>query len=460
MVALPISTEFNGSTITEGQFRTAMGELRGFLRHNIGTVGNGNLATEQPTQTLGASSQEIVRVTNANVTFERDIVSNRVLRASNGFALGRDGSVLFRSAPGGVVEANAPFTASGLLTATAGLTVSGNIAANNDLTVSNDLTVNGGLTVNGSFDASTVTSETRSNSIIADTLVVGPRKTSGGQDALVADEYGAHITRNVSSPDPSMLGPDTNLHSNIFSISRSGLATSIVSQSGTARPSISGSAFFAVGHLYRVTSGGRGGGCELTGIVSDDTGGFSANDDGVTRGIAMRVASRGGDPTSNRTRANAVAIIQMEALSRTGGSLTNDDYNVLSVAHGRGTSLIVSSEGDIFASTTSNTLDTLDDISALATFETVRSPDHAIRARALDWAKYNEDDLIEAGVLGDTIDNGGMTNVTQLQRLHTGALIQLGVENKIMRELLIERNPELAAEYRARLDNTGMEAIA
>ena len=41
-----------------------------------------------------------------------------------------------------------------------------------------------------------------------------------------------------------------------------------------------------------------------------------------------------------------------------------------------------------------------------------------------EYIDYNEDTLIDAGILGDKLENGGMTNITRLQRLHNGAIWQ------------------------------------
>ena len=47
-----------------------------------------------------------------------------------------------------------------------------------------------------------------------------------------------------------------------------------------------------------------------------------------------------------------------------------------------------------------------------------------IRDKWDDYVTYNEQALIDAEVLGAPISEGGMTNVTQLQRLHNGAIWQ------------------------------------
>jgi hypothetical protein len=41
-----------------------------------------------------------------------------------------------------------------------------------------------------------------------------------------------------------------------------------------------------------------------------------------------------------------------------------------------------------------------------------------------EYIDYNEQTLIDAGILGDKLENGGMTNITRLQRLHNGAIWQ------------------------------------
>ena len=51
-----------------------------------------------------------------------------------------------------------------------------------------------------------------------------------------------------------------------------------------------------------------------------------------------------------------------------------------------------------------------------------------------DFIKYNEQDLIDAGVLGDTIANDGMLNTSGLQRLHNGAIWQGYVRQQEMQE--------------------------
>jgi len=96
-----------------------------------------------------------------------------------------------------------------------------------------------------------------------------------------------------------------------------------------------------------------------------------------------------------------------------------------------GSSLIrflVDEDGELYAeSTTVTGFDEYDDA------QLIRALDHTKETSGLkgiikdkwdDYVKYNEQDLVDAGVLGDTIEKGGLLNVTGLQRLHNGAIWQ------------------------------------
>ena len=68
-----------------------------------------------------------------------------------------------------------------------------------------------------------------------------------------------------------------------------------------------------------------------------------------------------------------------------------------------------------------------------------------IRERWDDFIQYNEQDLIDAGILGDTVENGGMLNVTGLQRLHNGAIWQGYTRQMELQEEVTELKSRLLA---------------
>jgi len=99
------------------------------------------------------------------------------------------------------------------------------------------------------------------------------------------------------------------------------------------------------------------------------------------------------------------------------------------------TVFLVDEDGQIYATTNAHTGDV--SVGALSDnyddAQLVRTLDHAktsagfkgmIRDKWDDFVQYNEQDLIDAGVLGETMENGGLLNVTGLQKLHNGAIWQ------------------------------------
>jgi len=80
------------------------------------------------------------------------------------------------------------------------------------------------------------------------------------------------------------------------------------------------------------------------------------------------------------------------------------------------------------------TFDSYDDAQLIRALDHARQSPTMIRERWDDFIKYNEQDLVEAGILGDTRENDGMLNVTGLQRLHNGAIWQGYVRQQEMQE--------------------------
>ena len=98
------------------------------------------------------------------------------------------------------------------------------------------------------------------------------------------------------------------------------------------------------------------------------------------------------------------------------------------------TRILVDEDGDLYSVTSAQTFDSYDDAQLVRALEQTRGD--TIRTEWDNFVDYNEKDLIEAGILGDTIENGGLTNVTQLQRLHNGAIWQGHVRQKQLEQKL------------------------
>ncbi len=110
------------------------------------------------------------------------------------------------------------------------------------------------------------------------------------------------------------------------------------------------------------------------------------------------------------------------------------DDNVFSIRARVGGSwravFMVDEDGDLFAdggiaSTNMVTLfDDYEDAHLVRALDLLRGGKGIIKGYWDKFVKYNENNLVELGILGDTIGNGGLLNVTGLQRLHNGAIWQ------------------------------------
>ena len=163
------------------------------------------------------------------------------------------------------------------------------------------------------------------------------------------------------------------------------------------------------------------GGAVIQALAEDDSGNQT-----------LRLYAIGGTANTTKTT-GGVGLVNVDVLEHNGSNSQADitaDGNVFSVrarvSGGLAARMIVDEDGDLYSVTSAQTFDDHDDVGLISAYDMTTAPDQVIRTDFEDFAKYNEDDLIKAGVLGDKVSEGGMTNVTQLQRLHNGAIRQLG----------------------------------
>lgn len=141
--------------------------------------------------------------------------------------------------------------------------------------------------------------------------------------------------------------------------------------------------------------------------------------------------------TSNTTKNNTGrGPIEFYVAKKSGAAYTDcgADDNVFLIRGRVGaawrTLFIVDEDGDLLAdggiaSTNMVTLyDEYEDAHLVRALDLLRGGKNIIRGYWDKFVKYNEDNLVELGILGDTIGNGGLLNVTGLQRLHNGAIWQ------------------------------------
>jgi hypothetical protein len=111
------------------------------------------------------------------------------------------------------------------------------------------------------------------------------------------------------------------------------------------------------------------------------------------------------------------------------------------------TRFLVDEDGDLYSVTSAQTFDDYDDVALIETYDAARSGSlkGQIKAEFGKTMLMNEATLIDAGVLGDTMANGGLTNQTQLLRVLTGGVRQLNMKiDSLVDELAITKK-QLAA---------------
>jgi hypothetical protein len=89
-------------------------------------------------------------------------------------------------------------------------------------------------------------------------------------------------------------------------------------------------------------------------------------------------------------------------------------------------------------------LDEYEDAHLIRAFEKARDAKGLLRDQWDDFVRYNEDDLVNTGVLGDYLENGGLLNMTGLMHLHSGAIWQGYKERKQLEEKVTRLEGKIA----------------
>lgn len=167
--------------------------------------------------------------------------------------------------------------------------------------------------------------------------------------------------------------------------------------------------------------------------VSNTAGGAAAI--GLTEDV-IALALRGvGTNTETTTSTSTKAPVEVNALLKSGTGVTGYAANdaIFVVRNNFATQMIVQGDGDIYVNGTSNTYDGHDDVALARAVDLATNPDGLIRTAFDEHVAYRKDDLQRMGILGS---DGRMINVTQLQRLHNGAIWQLAQRIQRLEERL------------------------
>jgi hypothetical protein len=189
-----------------------------------------------------------------------------------------------------------------------------------------------------------------------------------------------------------------------------------------------------------LTSGGDGNDVEVDDFAvfsksSATLGGLtiqSLAEDGATT-TPFRFFSYGGTADTTKTTA-ARGLFTFFAAEHDGANAQADitaNGNVFTVVARVGTAnvarLNVDEDGDLYSVTAAQTFDDMDDLALIEAFDRARSGTlkDAVRADFGRLMEINEAALIEAGMLGGPVAEGGMWNLTQTMRVFTGAFRQV-----------------------------------
>ena len=168
------------------------------------------------------------------------------------------------------------------------------------------------------------------------------------------------------------------------------------------------------------------------------------------------IESYGGTATTAKSSSGR-SLVEVDVYEHDGANALADitaDGNVFGV-RGRvsGTTrtlLMVDEDGDLFAdggtTTTAVTVfDDHNDAQLIRAFDLARNAKGLIHSEWDRHVKYNEQELVDCGVLGAPIAEGGLVCVTQLQRLHNGAIWQAYVERQELAERVKDLEQKLLA---------------
>jgi hypothetical protein len=177
--------------------------------------------------------------------------------------------------------------------------------------------------------------------------------------------------------------------------------------------------------------------------------GVFAEDAALTTVFEVSVAGGTAETTKSTS---GVGLINFQATEHDGSNSIADlpsEGNVFSIRARVGgstlTRLIVDEDGDLYSVTSAQTFDAYDDAQLVRALD--QSKGSHVQSKWDSFVHYNEDSLIEAGILGAPVAEGGLVSVTALQRLHNGAIWQSWVRQQELEEkLAVMENRLLAIE--------------
>jgi len=196
----------------------------------------------------------------------------------------------------------------------------------------------------------------------------------------------------------------------VLSFSNSSVAHGITGQYDTS----------VYGDFKRRSGGGTGGGMDVRGVT-----------DSGSNCLALRLHGTVGTSIQTGTTAGAYGAVGVLARKKsgTGTQACASNENIFSVDNNTNTRFIIKGNGDMYGDTSFSGIgDSYDDAQLIRALDIVKDG-YGVKGYIQDkwdnFIQYNEQSLIDAGILGDTIANRGLLSYTGLQKFHSGAIWQL-----------------------------------
>lgn len=304
------------------------------------------------------------------------------------------------------------------------------------------------------------------NSIAADTVFAGTTDTTSGATGAISTTGGLGITKALYVGTRIFINDNANANMITGQTIQQGAADNqafTLKSSDIAHGLTSGGTVALETDDYFTISkhNPNEGGVRIVAIAEND-----ANTE-----QSFQVHCYGGKANTAKTIAGGQSLIQFVAAQHDGANALADidaNGNAFGVRGRRGgaelTLFMVDEDADLFAgvaNTVTALTDDYDDAHLLRRYAQALEANGTkgfIRDRYDALVRYHESDLVKAGVLGATIAEGGMWNMSQHIRVLTGAAWQARVRDYQIAERLLEAERRLAlAENRLALLPAGRD---
>ena len=171
--------------------------------------------------------------------------------------------------------------------------------------------------------------------------------------------------------------------------------------------------------------------------------------------VVIRANQNSGCDGKIKQASAAIRLDSRKSDGSTSAGPLDSNHNMVVMRCESSTKFLFDKEGDFFAGcgcSLTQITDNYNDTEMIRALDITKSKFGAkglVDCRWDEFITYNECSLVELGILGCTLENGGLLNVTALQRLHNGAIWQLQTQIRGQAEELTARIDGLETQLKA-----------